>query len=205
MRSSNRASIGLPGWLILLALVVCAGLALSIRGWQWGVVKRSVKAKHPSVQTMSVDDVAEWLKTPEHPQPVIVDVRTKEEFDVSRIEGARRVEPGATAESSGLGGLARNQPILLYCSVGFRSAELAQKLMEAGFTNVWNLEGSLFQWVNTGHRVVSASGETTLVHPYNKAWGRFLERERRAPLPKKGGRAARTQEVKEERNAGKAE
>ena len=37
---------------------------------------------------------------------------------------------------------------MTYCAVGYRSAEMATQLRAAGFTNVRNLEGSIFQWAN---------------------------------------------------------
>ena len=106
--------------------------------------------------------------------PVLLDVRTAAEFDVSRLAGATRVEPDAATVA-----LPKNTPIVTYCSVGYRSAKFAQRLQEAGFTDVRNLEGSIFQWANEG-RAIEPAGK---VHPYNKKWGSLLNAPLRASVP----------------------
>ena len=105
------------------------------------------------------------------PKPVLLDVRTQAEFDVSRIAGARRVDPDAKSVA-----LPKDTLIVTYCSVGYRSAKFAQRLQEAGFTNVRNLEGSIFQWANEGR----ATEPSAKVHPYNEKWGALLDPARRA-------------------------
>ena len=52
---------------------------------------------------------------------------------------------------------ARDTPIVVYCSVGYRSARVARWLGRQGFTNVRNLDGSLFAWANEG-RPMEADG-----------------------------------------------
>jgi len=70
-----------------------------------------------------------------------------------------------------------------YCSVGYRSAKMAQRLRNAGYTNVQNLEGSIFEWANE-HRPLVRDGEPTKqVHPYSALRGHLLRDEVRAPLP----------------------
>ena len=70
------------------------------------------------------------------------------------------------------------------CSIGWRSSKLAEKLALAGCRNVVNLEGGTFEWVNQGHALVGPDGaRTTLVHPYNAAFGLLLNPENRSPVP----------------------
>jgi len=117
-----------------------------------------------------------WLADTNRPQPVILDVRKREEFLVSHLRGAKSVDPGAQAES--LKSLvATNRPVVVYCSVGYRSSELARRLMKAGITNVFNLEGSIFQWANEGRPLVNSNGPAAKVHPYNARWGALLKPE----------------------------
>ena len=42
----------------------------------------------------------------------------------------------------------KNTPIVVYCSVGYRSEKIGEKLRKAGYTNVTNLFGGLFTWAN---------------------------------------------------------
>jgi hypothetical protein len=57
--------------------------------------------------------------------------------------------------------------------VGYRSARLAKKLQETGYSHVINLEGSIFEWYNHGYPVV-AREPVRRVHPYNRLWGLLL-------------------------------
>ena len=69
----------------------------------------------------------------------------------------------------------RSKPVVVYCSVGYRSERIGEKLQEMGFENVVNLYGGIFQWKNEGFEVVDKAGDTTnLVHTYNRRWGKWL-------------------------------
>jgi len=70
--------------------------------------------------------------------------------------------------------------MVVYCSVGWRSSALAQRLLKHGVTNVANLEGSAFAWANEGRPLEAAGKPATKVHPYNSTFGKLLRPERRA-------------------------
>ena len=67
--------------------------------------------------------------------------------------------------------------VVVYCSVGYRSAAMVERLMKLGVKNAFNLEGSIFEWANSGKPVVNDQGMTKGVHPYNDYWGQLLKRE----------------------------
>jgi hypothetical protein len=49
-------------------------------------------------------------------------------------------------------------------------------MREAGYTNVANLEGSIFKWANEGRALVGPGGSPTrAVHEYDATWGGLLE------------------------------
>jgi predicted sulfurtransferase len=79
---------------------------------------------------------------------------------IARIEAA---EPG--------------RAVVLYCSVGYRSADVAARLQAHGYTNVFNLEGSIFQWANEGRTLVRGEMPVEVVHPFDNDWGRYLNRQ----------------------------
>jgi len=107
---------------------------------------------------------------------VLLDAREAEEFAVSRLAGARYAGYDHF-DLNMLGDLDRNQTVVVYCSVGYRSEKIAEKLLEAGFSQVYNLYGGIFEWVNAGKPVVDASGKPTdRVHAYNRTWGLFLQK-----------------------------
>ena len=138
-------------------------------GITWPAIKARIAKEFPTVKSISTAELAKAGR-----QPVLLDVRTEAEFAVSHLAGARRVDPDAASVA-----LPKNTPIVTYCSVGYRSAKFAQRLQEAGFTDVRNLEGSIFQWANEG-RAIEPSQK---VHPYNRKWGALLEASRRADVP----------------------
>ena len=135
-------------------------------------VARAVRTVFPQVTQHSVS----WLvdqRQAHGDEILLLDVRTPEEFGISHIEGARRA---ATLEEARalLGGRPKDQLIVVYCSVGYRSSQLAALLLEGGYTQVVNLEGSIFAWANAGEPVVRDGREVRAVHPYGPIWERFL-------------------------------
>lgn len=148
----------------------------------WSAVERSIRSEFPAVPQLSTDSLAAWLQAPPPAQPLLLDVRTADEYAVSHLPDARRVEPGAEALPAFLDDLPRDTPIVAYCSVGYRSSALTDRLLAAGFTDVHNLEGSIFRWANEGRPVVRDGETVRQVHPYDRLWGRLLDREHRAPI-----------------------
>lgn len=106
----------------------------------------------------------------------ILDARTYREFSVSHIEGATWVGH----EDFDLGrvaGIDKQASVAVYCSVGYRSEHIAEKLRQHGYTQVVNVYGGIFEWVNTAHPVVTGDDtKTDAVHAYSKSWGIWLKR-----------------------------
>jgi 3-mercaptopyruvate sulfurtransferase SseA len=82
-----------------------------------------------------------------------------------------------------LRGLPKNAPIVVYGSVGYRSARLAHWLAGQGYTNVRNLSGSIFQWANEDRPLFRDGRPALEVHPYDRRWGLLLESRYRAAVP----------------------
>ncbi len=145
-----------------------------VRAETWDSLVVSIRKKFPDARQLSTQALADWLAATNKPAPLLADARAAAEFAVSHLKDARNLDSVDKVKSS-----ARTpaQPIVVYCSVGYRSSALAEKLQKAGFTNVWNLEGSLFAWVNEGRPVWR--GGTNLqparVHPYSAKWGQLLD------------------------------
>jgi rhodanese-related sulfurtransferase len=106
---------------------------------------------------------------------VFLDARERREYDVSHLRGARHVGYDAF-DPRALDGLPRTQRVVVYCSVGYRSEKISEKLLAAGFTNVANLYGGIFEWVNQGHPVYDGAGRTDAVHAYDRVWGVWLKK-----------------------------
>lgn len=105
-----------------------------------------------------------------------IDSREKVEFDVSHIKGATWVGYD-DFDMARMDDISKNEPIIIYCSVGYRSEKIGEKLLQAGYTNVSNLYGGIFEWVNQGKPIVDLSGKpTTKIHGYSKTWGIWLSK-----------------------------
>ena len=110
------------------------------------------------------------------PELLFLDTREKEEFTVSHIKNAKWVGY-KDFDVKRLGNIPRQTPLVVYCSVGYRSEKVGEKLMKAGFTNIQNLYGSIFEWVNQGYLVYKNQNEpTTEVHAYSRSWGKWLRK-----------------------------
>lgn len=164
------------GSIVLIFLSATASSAQSVR---WTIVNWKVRHDFPAIRRIEPKRVEEWLEDKTRAQPTLLDVRTQPEFDISHLHNAQRVSPDAPASAIHL---AKNQPIVTYCSVGYRSGAFAQKLQQAGYTNVQNMSGSIFQWANEGRPVERDGQRVTKVHPYNATWGKLLNPELRAEV-----------------------
>ena len=167
--------------LLMTGLIVAALAFLGMRSIDWFVLKQLLRHRFPKIEWITTSQLAGWLADRQRQQPVLLDVRTEAEWNVSHLPGARRVDPNVAIENV-ISGMPKETPIVTYCAVGYRSGALATKLCEAGFTNVRNLEGSIFQWANEHRPLVREDTPVTTVHPYSSLWGRLLTDDVRAPL-----------------------
>lgn len=104
---------------------------------------------------------------------VFLDARETDEYLTSHLPGAIFLgfnRPDYTA----LAGLDPTTPLVVYCTVGYRSERIAERLRERGFSKVYNLYGSLYAWRLAGFPLVNAKGNTDDIHTFNRKWGRFI-------------------------------
>lgn len=167
--------------LLMTGVIVAAVALLGMRSIEWFLLKKSLQHRFPKVEWISTQELANWLADKKGQPPLLFDVRTQEEWDVSHLPDARRVDPKADVEQVAAG-LSKDTPIVTYCAVGYRSGEMADRLRAAGFSNVRNLEGSIFQWANEHRPLVKEEKRVTTVHPYDRLWGRLLSDDVRATL-----------------------
>ena len=74
----------------------------------------------------------------------LIDVREPFEYEIARIDGAKLIPLGEIAER--LDELEREQPIIVHCHSGKRSAQAVRLLQQRGFAKVYNLEGGIDAW-----------------------------------------------------------
>ena len=107
-------------------------------------------------------------------KPVLIDTRTSVEYKVSHLAGARFVG-FEDFDVSQLKDVPKDTPLVVYCSVGARSEQIGEQLQQAGYKNVRNLYGGIFEWVNQGYPIYSKEGKTEKVHAYSSTWGIWLQ------------------------------
>lgn len=172
---------------LVLLLLVGGVLAFTWRPLAFAAATRLTARRFPNVRWITSDSLARWLGDRDRTQPLLLDARTAEEYAVSRLRGARRIDP-YIPNLTALKAFPADTPIVVYSSVGYRSARIADRLGELGLTRVWNLERSLFGWANEGRPLATDNGPAVLVHPFDRRWGCLLEARYRAeapPLPKR--------------------
>jgi rhodanese-related sulfurtransferase len=163
--------------LLLLVVAGCFGGIASSYAIGWSLVNAKIRRDFPAVRRITTVELAEWINDPRRPQPFLLDVRQRTEFEVSHLPRAHHVDPNAAASSVHQ---PVDLPIVTYCSVGYRSGAFAERLRAAGFTNVVNLEGSIFRWANEGRPLFRGATAVNEVHPYNGTWGLLLKKRYRA-------------------------
>lgn len=87
-------------------------------------------------------------KAKETPDAILLDVRTPEEIDAGRIENSQSIVFDDSFDKK----LERLQhkPLFVYCASGKRSAKAAKILRDKGYKNVFELEGGINAWRETG-------------------------------------------------------
>ena len=102
----------------------------------------------PSVPSVSVHEAHVRLSGGDDRRPILVDVRTPEEFAQVRVPGAvliplqdfvhRMVE------------LPQDRPLLLFCRTGSRSGSATAFLLRNGYAEVANVDGGILAWYQAG-------------------------------------------------------
>ncbi|MFZ4679864.1 MAG: thioredoxin domain-containing protein [Flavobacterium sp.] len=97
-----------------------------------------------AVNTIDAKSFAEKLKTNENPQ--LLDVRTPKEYSIDHIGNAKNVNWNGDDFVAKVNSYDKSKPIFVYCKVGGRSAQAANKLAELGFKEIYNLNGGIMKW-----------------------------------------------------------
>ena len=154
----------------LIVLASLTSFLSSLFGTSWESVDKMIAEEFPTVRSISTDELQQRLRNPAV-APSVVDVRAPKEFAVSYLPTAINLTSAdAIAERIP----DKNTEIVLYCSVGYRSAVIVAQMIDMGYTRVRNLNHSLFEWANNDYPMVNDEGATPYAHPYNRRWGKLL-------------------------------
>lgn len=149
-------------------------ILLQMQSLTFKFLKLLIRLKFPNVEEITSKEFAQLLLDSGKLRPLVLDARSQTEYAVSHIETATQIDP-LIPDLAVLSTVAKNNPIIVYCSVGYRSAKLAQQLNETGMKCIYNLSGGIFQWANEGRLIFRHNQPTQVVHPYNAIWGKLLK------------------------------
>ena len=124
-----------------------------------------------SIPYISVQELA-MPKT----KAIILDAREIKEYNVSHLKNAIYVGYDFFVVDSVQQKIQNKEAkIVVYCSLGIRSEDIGEKIKKAGYTNVYNLYGGIFEWKNNNYKVFNSDGkETENVHTFSKEWSKWL-------------------------------
>jgi rhodanese-related sulfurtransferase len=176
-------------WLRVLLLVIVVPLVIGAvvalfagRPIAFEAVRRLTVRKFPEVRWVDGAELARWREDPGRARPVVLDARTADEYAVSHLAGAARMDPYRPLLRP-LRGFPKDTTIVVYSSVGYRGARLASWLAGQGYGHVYNLESGIFRWANDGRPIFRNDRPTLEVHPYDPNWGLLLESRYRISAP----------------------
>ena len=121
------------GLMALLLVALCATLALA-------VVASNIDA--PAAQRL--------LK--ERRDVYLLDVRTPGEYQQMRLANAHLIPIDQVTQR--LDEIPKNRPVIVYCAVGSRSAQVFNYLTRRGYQEVYNLEGGIYAWAQKGYPIL---------------------------------------------------
>ena len=124
-----------------------------------------------AVHTIDVKSFTEKLKTNENPQ--LLDVRTPEEYNTEHIGDAKNVNWNGDDFVTKSTTFDKSKPIFVYCKVGGRSAQAANKLAELGFKEIYNLDGGIMKWKAQGN--ANAEPNTKIIGMCDQEYGELVK------------------------------
>jgi rhodanese-related sulfurtransferase len=145
------------------------------------MIDKQLRRDFPEIESIKAVELEALLEN--DPKAVILDIRELDEYAISHLAGALRVDPDADLADllRTTGTDLTGQTIIVYCSVGVRSTELAARLREGlkaqGAARIANLSEGIFGWHNAKRPLVRRSQPTLYVHPYDRLWGQLVKRQ----------------------------
>lgn len=86
---------------------------------------------------------------------ITLDVRTPGEFNDGHIEGALLIDFQSGNFENEIASLDKSKTYAVYCRSGNRSGKAVKVMSDAGFPNLYNLNGGVIDWVSAGLPLVN--------------------------------------------------
>lgn len=83
----------------------------------------------------------------------LVDVRSAQERLDGFIKNSQNIDFNSPTFDQDILKLDRTKPVILYCHAGGQSSQCAEKLRDAGFEKIYDLQGGITQWRFKGYHL----------------------------------------------------
>jgi len=159
--------------LAIIIILIIMGFNINAQGFKEAAYHKMIK----TMLSHNVDEI--YAKDLEYDSTVLyLDAREINEYKVSRIKNAKLVGYD-NFKIETVKNIDKSQEIIVYCTAGYRSEKITEKLKAEGFTNVTNMLGGLIEWANYDKQIVdSTDSKTNKVHVFSRTWGIWLDTEK---------------------------
>lgn len=148
--------------LIALAPIACGGAEQPAEEAAASEAPAPITSEAEPVPELRTDDAGAVLVTQDEvlrmidagTAPMILDVRTPEEFAEGHVPGAINISYDELADRLGEIDSARTEGVIVYCRSGRRAGIAETLLLAQGFGNVQHLEGDMIAWLEANRPVV---------------------------------------------------
>lgn len=150
------------------------GLCFSLNSFSQKNIDEAIeKYNAHSVEYISTQELVQLQKNKRNYS--LLDTRSIEEYQVSHLKDAFHVGYKNFDIETVKKQFKKDEILIVYCSIGVRSEQIGEQLQDAGYTNVYNLYGGLFDWFNQDQPIFDMQNKkTNRIHPYDSFWGKFI-------------------------------
>lgn len=110
-----------------------------------------------ATQATQVDAATASNLIEDNPDLLILDIRTPEEVANGTLPEATVIDFYSPTFQQEIDALDRTASYLVYCRSGSRSAQATTLMADMGFAEIYELEGGLLAWINSGRDLSSDS------------------------------------------------
>lgn len=156
----------------VVTLILFAAASFLAKGQSESLHKKLDDLLEGSVPMINCVEAKQLIESTEN--IVIFDTRSTKEYKVSSLKDAIHIDYEHFSPSE-FDMPSKQDTLLFYCSVGYRSEQIAAEFKSLGYKNVFNLYGGIFEWVNSGYPIYrNNTVHTDSVHTYNEEWSKWL-------------------------------
>jgi len=135
--------------LLIIKLILISSLFFNA-----SICPQSDKSNNQTIKTITSEEAYKMIQeNADNPDLIIIDVRTKEEFNNGHIKNAINIDLKKNNFKIKINKLDKNKTYLIYCRSGSRSESALKIMEEEGFKEVYNF-GGVIQWQEAGYELV---------------------------------------------------